>query len=183
VGGGLAADLYRKDTRSTGDIDMLLLANGRELVKGKEILASLNLIVGEIKLHHLRQMPSMNKKNQEVFILVGRSKNIEDPGVDLLLPTFPWFANAIRRAQSNLVDFGFGDLPVLTAEDVIIAKLFAKRFKDLDDVQSIFQSEISLDIAYLEAEMERLALVVPVELLEVAPKTLKPFMKRRARKR
>lgn len=182
VGGGLAADLYRKETRTTKDADFLFLAGGMELEKGRTLLKKLNLGVGEIKLHQLTRSPSMNKKSKDVYILVGRS-SADEPGVDLLLPPFPWFANAVRRAQSNLVDFGFGLVPTLTAEDIILAKLDANRFKDLDDVQSIFEAKEALDIGYLEAEMDRLGFTFPPEIVQIVPKNLKRFAKRKMRRK
>lgn len=183
VGGGLAADLYRRETRTTKDADFLFLADGMEVDKGRELLEKLNLTVGEVKLHHLTRAPSMNKKSKEVYILVGRGKEDGVPGVDLLLPPFPWFANAMRRAQSNLMDFGFGPVPTLTAEDIVLAKLFANRYKDLDDVQSIFEAKTPLDIGYLAAEMDRLRFCFPPDLVQVAPKELKRFGKRKLQRK
>ena len=182
VGGGLAADLYRKDTRSTNDVDFLFLADGMELDKGRTLLRKLNLGVGEVKLHQLTRSPAMNKKSKGTYILVGRA-NADDPGVDLLLPPFPWFANAMRRSQSNLIDFGFGSVPTLTAEDIILAKLFANRFKDLDDVQSILEAKKPLDVGYLAAEMDRLGFSFPPEVVAVAPKELRRFAKRKAQRK
>jgi hypothetical protein len=179
VGGGLAADLYRKETRTTKDADFLFLADGMEIDKGRELLEKLNLGVGEVKLHQLTRSPSMNKKSKEVYMLVGRAGEEGMPGVDLLLPPFPWFANAIRRAQSNLMDFGFGPVPTLTAEDIILAKLFANRYKDLDDVQSIFEAKKPLEIGYLAAEMDRLGFSFPLDLARIAPRELRRFAKRK----
>ena len=178
VAGGFAADLYRKQARGTNDIDYLFLANSLGTQVGKELLLKLKLGAGEIKLHQLTKSPRMNKKSQEVYILVGR-KTSEDPGVDLLLPPFPWFQKALERAQSNPVDFGFGPTPTIKVEDVILAKLFAGRPKDVDDIISIFESERTLDLAYLAGEMERLGLMLPQVALSVAPKALRVFARRR----
>lgn len=182
VGGGLAADLYRKETRTTKDADFLFLAGGMELEKGRELLEKLNLGIGEVKLHQLTRAPSMNKKSKEVYILVGRV-NADGPGVDLLLPPFPWFTNAVRRAQSNLLDFGFGLVPTLTVEDIILAKLDANRFKDLDDIQSIFEGKKAFDVGYLEAEMDRLGFTFPPEIVRIAPKELRRFTKRKTQRK
>ena len=181
LGGCIAADLYRKETRTTKDIDFLFFMNGMEVDRGRELLKKLNLGVGEVKLHQLKQSPTMNKRSKDTYILVGRG-NESDPGVDLLLPPFPWFANAMRRAQSNLIDFGFGFVPVLTAEDIILAKLFGNRLKDLDDIQSIFEAKKPLNVGYLEAEMDRLGFSFPSEIIAVAPGQLKRFVKRKSKK-
>jgi hypothetical protein len=177
VGGGFAADLYRKQLRGTSDIDYLFLTDGPVAQTGKGLLEKLNLGTGELKLHQLSRTPAMNKKSQEVYILVGRKTN-EEPGIDLLLPPFPWFHKALMRAQSHMVDFGFGPTPTITAEDVILAKLFANRPKDIDDIISIFESDHTLDLAYLIGEMERLKLGLPEVTVSVAPKALRVFSKR-----
>lgn len=180
VGGGFAADLYRYQVRGTGDIDFVFFTDGMEKEKGKELLERLELEGKEVTLFDLKRLPGMNKKNADVFILVGR-KGKSKEGVDLLLPPFPWFQQAIKRAQSNLFDFGHdtGPVPTLTAEDVILAKLFAGRLKDWDDVNSIFQaqadpdSRVALDLNYLIQQMERLNLSLPKECLPDAPTALR----------
>lgn len=186
VGGGFAADLYRFEVRGTGDIDFLFFTNGLEKEKGKELLKKLELEGREATLFDLKRAPGMNKKTVDVFILVGR-KGKEKAGVDLLLPPFPWFKRAISRAQSNLFDFshGAGPVPTLTAEDVILAKLFAGRLKDWDDVNSIFQahadpdSRVKLDLNYLIEEMSKLNLALPKECLKDAPTALRVHAKQK----
>lgn len=186
VGGGFAADLYRLEVRGTGDIDFLFFTNGLEKEKGKELLKRLELEGREATLFDLKRAPGMNKRTADVFILVGR-KGKEKAGVDLLLPPFPWFKQAISRAQSNLFDFGHGvgPVPALTAEDVILAKLFAGRLKDWDDVNSIFQahadldSRVKLDLNYLIQQMGKLNLALPKECLKDAPKALRVHAKQK----
>ena len=182
IGGGFAADLYRKQPRGTNDIDYLFLADVGDLASGKELLKKLGLSAGEVKFHQLSRAPRMNKKSQEVYILVGRISD-DDPGVDLLLQPFPWFQKALERAQSHLIDFGFGPTPTLTAEDLILAKLFANRPKDVDDLISIFESGRPLDLAYLAGGMERLGFTLPSETISLAPKALRVFSRRKKGKR
>lgn len=177
VAGGLAASLYREQSRTTFDADFLFLANGLEVKKGRELLEKLNLGVGEVKLHQLTRSPQMNKKSKETFILVGR-KGKENPGVDLLLPPFPWFEKAINRAEANKFDFGFGKIPTVTPEDMILTKLYANRPKDVDDIISIFESGKELDLTYLAGEISRMQLTLPKDALQVAPKALKRFAKK-----
>jgi hypothetical protein len=184
VGGGFAADLYRSQIRGTGDIDFLFFTDGLEKEKGKELLKQLGLEGRETTLFDLKSIPGMNKRSAEVFILVGR-KGKEKEGVDLLLPPFPWFQQAIKRAQSNHFDFGHGvgPVPTLTAEDVILAKLFAGRLKDKDDINSIFEShadpdsKVELDLNYLIEQMQRLNLPLPKENLKEAPRALRVLAK------
>lgn len=183
VGGGFAADLYRKQERGTGDIDFLFIAEEPIADRGREILQKLGFKVGEARLHNLTRSPQMNKKNQPIYILVGRTDDENEPGVDLLLPSFPWFEKALARAQSNLVDFGFGPTPTMTVEDILLAKMFAKRLKDVDDIISIFERQLSLDLEYLAGEMERLKFVVPDDAIVVTPKALKILTRRRKKNR
>jgi hypothetical protein len=100
-------------------------------------------------------------------MVVGRKKGVvAGEGVDILLPAIPWVADAVRRAQHNRVDFGFGAVPVITVEDLILAKLYALnsarlRAKDLDDLQSIYESGCDIDIAYLSGQMRSFDIRVP----------------------
>jgi hypothetical protein len=85
-----------------------------------------------------------------------------------------WVPDAIRRAQDNRVDFGFGPVPTITIEDVIIAKLSslkrsAARPKDMDDLISIFETKPELDLKYLGGQMKRFSLVVPKTLIGSVP--------------
>jgi len=188
VGGGLAADLYRLQVRGTGDIDFLFFTGGLEREKGMELLNKLGLEGREATCFDLKRAPGMNKKSAEVFILVGR-KGKEKEGIDLLLPPFPWFKQAIKRAQFNLIDFGHGvgAVPTLTAEDVILAKLFAGRLKDKDDINSIFEasagadSNLKLNLNYLIEQMETLHFPLPEECIQDAPKALRVLAKKKKR--
>lgn len=111
-------------------------------------------------------------------MIVGRAK--KDPskiGLDFILPEIPWFESALNRAEYNLVDFGFGKVPCLTVEDIIIAKFFSlkndsTRFNDLDDLKSIFLAKHSLDLAYLLGQMQKLNLEVPQLIKKMIPKEL-----------
>jgi hypothetical protein len=182
VGGGFAADLYRHQARGTADIDYLFLVEGDSEEVGKKYLSKLNLSAAEVRLHQLTRSPRMNKKSQDIFILVGRAAG-QDAGVDLLLPSFPWFQNALERAQHHLVDFGFGPTPTITVEDCILAKTFASRPKDIDDILSIFEAGHPLDLAYLTGELERLQMRLPEEAKSLAPKALRVFSKRKKRQK
>jgi len=186
VGGGFAADLYRSQVRGTGDIDFLFFTNGLEKEKGKKLLIKLGLEGKEATLFDLKRLPGMNKKSADVFILIGR-KGKEKEGIDLLLPPFPWFEQAIRRAQSNLFDFGHGvgPVPTLTSEDVLLAKIYADRLKDKDDINSIFEahsdpdSNVQLDLNYLIEQMQKLNLSLPKENLKMAPTALRIVARRK----
>ena len=113
------------------------------------------------------------------YIVAGRGgKDSSTIGLDFILPAIPWFGPALMRAEQNLIDFGFAQVPCLTVEDLIVAKLFAlkndpSRFNDLDDLKSIFFAGHELDLPYLSGQMRRLEITVPKLLKGIAPAALR----------
>ena len=180
--GGLAASLYRVTPRVTNDIDIALALKSLEQSKraAKSVLKAIGLTptLGWIA-------GTGNRIATATPMIIGRRSSSElSSTVDFLLPAFPWVKEAVRRAQFNLVDFGAVKLPVITPEDLILAKIFAlniepSRFSDLDDLQSIFKGKLELDLAYITGELSRLKLRLPRELESVAPAALKKLRKRR----
>jgi hypothetical protein len=65
--------------------------------------------------------------------------------VDILIPVIEYQREALQRAHDH----------VLTAEDVVIHKLIAGRPRDLDDVRSILEAGVELDLDYLERWIDR----------------------------
>lgn len=169
VAGGLAADLYRLEPRLTMDVDLAIVTKSRELKTAKDVLESLGLSPGVAREADLAGGPlfAIRRKSTKPCMVVGRREGAPGgEGVDLLLSAIPWVADATRRAQDNPIDFGFGPVPVLTVEDVIVSKLFALssarlRAKDLDDLQSIYDADDDIDVAYLASQMRRWKIVVP----------------------
>jgi hypothetical protein len=97
--------------------------------------------------------------------------------VDVLLPELPWVKNAVLRAQNNLIDLGFAHVPVITPEDLLIAKCFSfrnapDRFQDLDDLKEILTHVEDLDIDYLMRTLDGFSLVIPEQVRKFAPKGL-----------
>ena len=178
LAGGILVSGYREDVRATNDIDLLLQSDQESTLKAKNIIISLGLIPRLVKLHNLKRSPMMNKKSAPVLIVVGRGSEL-DIGVDFILPDMPWFGSAITRAQSNLIDFGFGEIPCITIEDMIIAKIFAGRDKDLDDLKSIFRKGNQIDIEYLSGEIIELKLAVPRDVQKLMPKQLQKIVKKK----
>jgi len=123
-----------------------------------------------LKEDHFLQL----KKNTPVYIVCGRSEELNKKiGVDFLLSSMPWSKNALNRAQFNLIDFGCGEIPCITIEDLILSKLYSlknqsTRFMDLDDLRSIFESKNIIDWAYVKDQV--------IELKLTFPKALKPFI-------
>jgi hypothetical protein len=179
VAGGIAVSLYRKEKRTTMDLDFLLLADD-SLECAKEIILEFGLKPAIARQADLAGGPmvAIKKKSTPPYIVVGR--NPEDPesfGIDFLLPNIPWFHQALNRAQDNQIDFGQSTVPVLTIEDIILAKLSAlkdkpRQFKHLDDLQSIFSKTQEINLIYLRAQMTQLQLVFAKNLFPNIPKIL-----------
>ena len=133
------------------------------------IIESLGLEAGIVREADLAGGPmfAIRRKNTRPCVVVGRPAGEPSaPGVDILLPAIPWTPDAVRRAQDNEVDFGFGPVPALTLEDVIVAKLFAllaspMRAKDLDDLQSVFAAGHQIDVPYVAGQMRRFHIAIP----------------------
>ncbi|MEX2605735.1 MAG: nucleotidyl transferase AbiEii/AbiGii toxin family protein [Kiritimatiellia bacterium] len=79
------------------------------------------------------------------------------------------------------IDFGFGRIPTLTVEDVILAKLCAiqskVRPKDLDDLDSIFTAKPAMDWSYLKREAERMQLRLPSSAKPFLPDVLRRLLR------
>ena len=119
------------------------------------------------------------EKTQEVASsIIKKFKKIENKiRLNFILPDMPWFEEALKRAKFNEIDFGFGSVPCLTKEDVVISKLYslrndAQRFNDLDELKSIFHAGFDIDIPYICGQMQKMGLPVPDSLKSMAPKSL-----------
>lgn len=169
VAGGFAASLYRVQPRLTMDIDLGILADAGAQKTAVVIIEGLGLQANVVREADLAGAPQFAIRQQRTrpCVIVGRPRGEPDaPGVDILLPAIPWVTDAVQRAQANAVDFGFGTVPTLTLEDILVAKLYALRAiplraKDLDDLQSIFAAGQAMDQAYLAGQIRRFQIVIP----------------------
>jgi hypothetical protein len=98
--------------------------------------------------------------------------------VDILLPGLPWVPAAVARAQHNIIDLGFADVPVITPEDLIVAKCFAvrnapDRFQDLDDLKELLTHVKDLDIDYTRRALQLHGLAIPEPVRKFAPASLR----------
>ncbi len=184
LAGGLVASLYRREERLTKDLDFLLLAEGGSEQKAAQVIRSFGLHPHLIRKAELEGGPlfAIKRRNTPVWMVAGRQGDAI--GLDFILPGMPWCESALARAEQNSIDFGFGKVPSLTVEDLILAKLFAlkndsSRFSDLDDLQSIFLAKHPLNLAYLTGQMQRLDLTVPTLLRETIPSALRLVMRKR----
>ncbi len=180
LAGGLVASLYRATERLTKDLDFLIFSGPQTEKKALKIIHLFGLNPNLIRKADLEGGPlfARKRKSTPTYIIAGRGEG--DPsviGLDFILPQMPWFESALQRAESNPIDFGFGRVPCLTVEDVIIAKFYSlgndsSRFNDLDDLKSIFLAGRPLDLAYLTGQMQKLNLKVPQPIKKMAPKAL-----------
>lgn len=189
LAGGLVASIYRREERLTRDLDFLIFSKSHTQKKATDILRSLDLEPHLIRKADLEGGPlfAIKQKRSEPWIVAGRGKEGSSKiGLGFILPAMPWFPRALERSEQNKIDFGFGKVPCLTVEDVILSKFFSfkndpSRFNDLDDLKSIFLANHPLDLGYLAGEMRKLDLVVPQLIQEMAPKGLHLVSKKRKR--
>lgn len=188
LAGGLATSIYRTEKRLTEDIDFLVLAHDDHIniqkteAMARKVLTDLHLDIREARLANSQGGPrfAIKRGTSPLVILVGRKEGVV--GVDLILPTMPWFNEALARAQYSLIDFSIGKIPCLTVEDVLIAKFFSlnndsTRFKDADDIQSILASKNEIDFSYLVSQMNRLKLQIPLAVEKIVPPVLRQASK------
>lgn len=181
LAGGFAAGTYRDQHRFTNDIDFLLVGAGDEQEIAQSIIETLGLTPSLARKADLEGGPlfAIKKKNTSVWAVIGRSeKDKSASGLDFLLPNIPWIGQAVINAQNNQISYGGTLVPTVTVEDLIIAKLFAlknnsTRFKDLDDLKSIFLAQNKIDISYVVGRMQEFKLLVPKELGEFCPEQLR----------
>jgi hypothetical protein len=175
VAGGFAMDLYRREPRLTMDVDFAILTGGNDLNTAREVIESLGLRAGVAREADLAGGPlfAIRKRSTKPCMVVGRPPdNPSGEGVDILLPAIAWVEPALERAESNQVDFGFGNIPVLSLEDAILSKLYALkrlRAKDIDDLQSICEAEHEVDIPYLSGQIARFEIEIPSQAKPFLP--------------
>jgi Nucleotidyl transferase AbiEii toxin, Type IV TA system len=181
LAGGLVASLYRQTVRMTADVDFLIFSGAHSEAQAKKILKARGLEISEVRKAQLEGGPQHAIKSRSTPILLIAGRPIESGtsvGVDFLLPGFPWFQIALERAEENYVDFGFGKIPCLTAEDIVLSKLYSisnrsDRFQDFDDIQDIFLADRKLDLNYLSSKMRELRLKIPSQLKNCVPDILR----------
>jgi hypothetical protein len=171
IAGGVAACIYRSEPRYTGDIDIIISPRRVE---------SDAALIAEGVLKRLGYKPILGFIAGEKIKTIGKPSLIaarEDTkgsfvGIDLILPVLPWVGPAIVRAQANKIDYGFGYLPTITPEDLVIAKLSAiqdtpDRPYDRDDIVSVCKNSPNLDRVYIVTQVSLFQIEVPTDLRSV----------------
>ena len=132
VAGGIAANFYRGEARLTGDMDIMLVA----------AVADMAHVASEFQ----RNGWTITHRPSDQWLI--RAAHPEFGRIDLIAAETEYQRIAIRRAKEATID---GDAcKILAAEDVIVLKMIANRYKDLADVESILEARVKLDRAYLD---------------------------------
>ena len=136
--GGIAV-IYRGEPRFTADIDLVVLLDVDEAL-------SLVRDLGPSPFEPL--FPDVEEIVQKAFLLPLRHTTT-DVTVDCALGMTGFERQVVERATP--VGVGETELPVATAEDLILLKLLAARPRDTEDAHRIVvRQAASLDWAYLE---------------------------------
>jgi predicted nucleotidyltransferase len=175
--GGHAASLYRSQERFTRDVDFALVADAKG--KSRAIASQAIEKLGMKPVAGFMVLGDTEKSQRAVCMVTSEPLPSELTGlVDILLPELPWVLDAVGRAQDNLIDLGFAKVPVITAEDLILAKCYAvrnspDRFQDLDDLKQLFKDVKDLDTDYVRRRLVELELTIPEHIKQFAPDVLR----------
>jgi hypothetical protein len=175
--GGHAASLYRSQERFTKDVDFALVADAKG--KSRAIASQAIEKLGMKPVAGFMVLGDTEKSQRALCMVTSEPPASELTGlVDILLPEVPWVLDAVGRAQDNLIDLGFAKVPVITAEDLILAKSYAvrnspDRFQDLDDLKQLFTDVRDLDTDYLRRRLVELKLTIPEHIKQFAPDVLR----------
>ena len=149
--GGLAF-VARVRPRFTDDIDLLLT------VPQEQLEAFLDLAA--------RRGFSFGKEDRQGFLDAGLLSMKSPLGLsfDVLVADDPLLNSAVKRATP--LDFGGVSIPVISIEDLLLLKLDANRYLDLDDAIAIKDAHgATLDRAYLAQLAEAVGIVDRLERL------------------
>ncbi len=132
--GGFALQRWG-EPRTTLDVDLTLLTGfGNERFYIETILANYESRINDASDFALRHR-----------VLLIKAKNGKD--IDISLGGFPFEEEFVQRARP--FDFATGvRLPICSAEDLFIMKMFAGRGRDLEDAKGIAMRQ-NLDVAYI----------------------------------
>ncbi len=132
--GALAANRYRQTTRTTQDVDLLLVGLGPGLEAVERAFRAAGWSV-----HRAAPGGEMLRARHPAYGLA-----------DLIVAGTEYERTAIARARADDSDPA-RSVRVLAPEDVIVFKLIAGRAQDIADVEAILAAKPVLDDAYLES--------------------------------
>lgn len=188
--GGLAASLYRSTIRATDDIDFIVSYGEEATTELASLGQKLTRKIVSVRKAELEGGPLFAIKRKSTPIVLVRLVDQENPRylpLDFILANNPWVPAALNRAAPMTTPIP--GLPLISAEDLIIAKLIAlqsrpDRLQDAQDVKEILVTQDAIDWSYLKHELVRHAVLVPQQFKDYFPETLEKILKgvRRARK-
>lgn len=136
--GGVAANLYREEVRATTDVD-------------------LSIAVGPAGMVGLVESVEAGGWTTQVFEKATEQLRLSkegSPRVDCIVATTDYERAAIDRART--VPIESHQIPVLTAEDLIVFKLMAGRARDYEAVAAIINAQSArLDTSYITGWLEQ----------------------------
>jgi hypothetical protein len=141
--GGLAAALWG-EPRATVDIDVTVWVEEADIPKTIASLAK--------DLTPLTADPAAFIRDTRVLPLRGQG----GVRIDMIFGMLPFEEGAIRRAVRKKI--AGVEVPVCTAEDLILHKIISDRARDLEDVEGILRRRFGvLDLPYVEPRIAELA--------------------------
>lgn len=169
--GGLAVSL-RADPRVTRDVDAVIVLDKKRwhafLEKGTEF-------------HFYPRIPEpldFAERNR-IFLLHHERSKID---LDLSVAGVSFEIEALQRAKK--VRIGRLQVPVATAEDLIVLKAVARRHIDWADIEKLLAYGEDLDIAYIRKQVDQLAQMLEApEIYEELDRRLVEFTKTRRPKK
>ena len=132
--GGVAANLYRRKTRMTGDVDLLLAADAADQQVTLE--SALRQAGWEVR----RATPDGD---------ILRMRHPAHGWADLQIALTEYQVGAIGRALPARLSESL-EVPAVSPEDLIVHKLIAARGKDIGDIEALLEAGLALDHAYIE---------------------------------
>ena len=176
--GGHAASLYRSQERFTKDVDFAVVATKSE--RSREVAESAIKALGMKPEIGFFPHGDEKRARSAVCMITSEPAAGELTGlVDILLPEVSWVTEAVERAQHNKMDLGFAMVPVITPEDLILAKCQSvgnspDRFQDLDDLKHLFKDVRDIDVDYIRRRLSELSIEIPKAVATFAPRSLLP---------
>lgn len=151
ISGGIAVSMMGRP-RATYDVDGVIMAEEKKL---KELLGKLALegfkYDRKKPLKAIRGMP---------FVSLVYSKH--NTFVDLFVARSPFQKQALKRRK--IIKLEGISIPLISAEDLILMKLFSGRSRDLEDVRDILiENKNKIDLKYLRKWAKKLGVSVFLE--------------------
>src|SRR6266567_2121837 len=134
--GGAIALAFYGEPRDTRDLDINIALTPPEHARVLDALAALFLIADR------------QKAERELTRLTQTRLTWETTGIDLFMADIPYHAAIAARTRE--VNYVGTQLPIISAEDLVILKAAFNRPKDWIDIENMFQIQGSaLDAAYM----------------------------------